>query len=94
MNDTISPHGGKLVNRILEGEKRQEAQKKAENLKSIKVSPRIVSDIELIAVGALSPIEGFMGKEDYDSVVGDMRLSNGLPWTIPVTLNCLVSLKE
>ncbi len=86
MNDTISPHGGKLVNRILEGEKRQEAQKKAENLKSIKVSPRIVSDIELIAVGALSPIEGFMGKEDYDSVVGDMRLSNGLPWTIPVTL--------
>ncbi|MDA2920400.1 sulfate adenylyltransferase [Desulfobacterota bacterium AH_259_B03_O07] len=94
MNDTISPHGGKLVNRILEGEKRQEAQKKAENLKSIKVSPRIVSDIELIAVGALSPIEGFMGKEDYDSVVGDMRLSNGLPWTIPVTLPVSVEVAD
>jgi len=44
------------------------------------------SDLEMIAVGAFSPLNGFMTKEDYDRVIDDMRLSNGLPWTIPVTL--------
>jgi sulfate adenylyltransferase len=45
-----------------------------------------VSDLEMIAVGAFSPLTGFMTKDDYDSVIDDMRLSNGLPWSIPVTL--------
>ncbi|MGB7293628.1 MAG: sulfate adenylyltransferase, partial [Thermodesulfobacteriota bacterium] len=86
MSDIIQPHGGKLVNRLLQGKAREEALLKARSLKSINVSSRIISDIELIAVGAFSPIEGFMGKEDYDSVIENMRLKDGLPWTIPITL--------
>ncbi len=86
MSDIIQPHGGKLVNRLLQGEAKDEALKKATNLKSINVSPRTISDMELIAVGAFSPIEGFMVKEDYDSVIEHMRLKDGLPWSIPITL--------
>jgi len=86
MSDIIRPHGGKLVNRLLQGKDREKALIKARGIKSIKVSSRIISDIELIAVGAFSPIEGFMGKEDYDSVIENMRLKDGLPWSIPITL--------
>ena len=86
MSDIIQPHGGKLVNRLLKGKAREEALIKARGLKSINVSPRIISDIELIAVGAFSPLEGFMGKQDYDSVIEHMRLKDGLPWSIPITL--------
>jgi sulfate adenylyltransferase len=86
MSDMIQPHGGKLVNRLLQGKVREEARLRARSLKSLNVSSRIISDIELIAVGAFSPIEGFMGKEDYDSVIENMRLKDGLPWTIPITL--------
>ncbi|GBD38325.1 Sulfate adenylyltransferase [bacterium HR37] len=85
-NTTIEPHGGKLVSRILEGEEREEALKRVRELKSIFVSSRVISDIELISNGAMSPLEGFMGREDYESVVRDMRLKNGLPWSIPITL--------
>jgi len=86
MENTILPHGGKLVNRILGGEEREEAVKRAKKLKSITVSPRVVSDLELISVGAMSPNEGFMGKEDYRGVVETMRLANSLAWSIPITL--------
>ncbi len=86
MSDIIQPHGGTLVNRLLQGKAREEALIKARSLKSINVSYRIISDIELIAVGAFSPIEGFMGKEDYNSVIENMRLKDGLPWSIPITL--------
>jgi sulfate adenylyltransferase len=86
MKNEIAPHGGKLVNRVLEGEQRAEWLKRSKTLKSITVSPRIVSDLELISVGAMSPNEGFMGKDDYESVVESMRLRNGLPWSVPITL--------
>src|SRR5262245_9034921 len=58
----------------------------AKSLKTITLSPMNLSDIELIACGALSPLAGFMGQADYRKVIYDMHLSNGLPWTIPVTL--------
>jgi sulfate adenylyltransferase len=58
----------------------------ARSLKTITLSPMNVSDVELIAGGAVSPLHGFMGQADYQSVVNDMHLTNGLPWTIPVTL--------
>ncbi|PYU12080.1 MAG: sulfate adenylyltransferase, partial [Acidobacteria bacterium] len=47
---------------------------------------RQLSDVELIAVGAFSPLEGFMGRRDYESILVHERLASGLPWTIPVTL--------
>jgi len=87
MEGSINPHGGRLVNRILEGKEREEALERAKSLKSILVSSRILSDLELISVGAFSPNEGFMGKEDYESVVENMKLKNGLVWSIPLTLS-------
>jgi sulfate adenylyltransferase len=86
MENTILPHGGKLINRVIEGQEREELVKRSKDLKRISVSPRVVSDLELISIGAMSPNEGFMGKEDYESVVEMMRLKNGLPWSVPITL--------
>jgi sulfate adenylyltransferase len=84
---SIEPHGGKLVDREVKGEKKEALAELAGGLKRIILNPRQVSDLELIASGAFSPLEGFMGREDYESVLQNMRLSRGLPWTIPVTLS-------
>lgn len=83
---SIAPHGGTLINRYLRGDMAEATREMARSLKTITLSPMNVSDVELIACGAVSPLQGFMGQADYQSVVDDMRLTNGLPWTIPVTL--------
>ena len=83
---SIAPHGGILINRMLRGEMAQATREMAQNLKIVELSPMNVSDVELIATGVISPLTGFMGEADYRSVVHKMRLTNGLPWTIPVTL--------
>ncbi|WP_174614420.1 sulfate adenylyltransferase [Virgibacillus ihumii] len=80
------PHGGTLINRELEGQAKEEAIKKAESLPSLTVNPWVVSDIELIGIGGFSPLKGFMGQADYESVVNNYRLSDGTVWTIPITL--------
>jgi sulfate adenylyltransferase len=82
----IRPHGGKLINRTLEGRDLEQSLDRAEKLPRLKLNSRQLSDVELIAIGAFSPLTGFMGKIDYDNVVDNQRLENGLPWTIPVTL--------
>ncbi len=82
----IAAHGGTLINRQLTGDARQTAIERANGLVRIILSDLNVADLEMIAIGALSPLTGFMGQADYTSVVHNMRLSNGLPWTIPVTL--------
>jgi sulfate adenylyltransferase len=87
MSGLIEPHGGELINRVVEGKKRDELGKRVKELKRITLSDREISDLEMIAVGAFSPLEGFMCKEDYHSVMDTMTLKNGLPWTIPVTLS-------
>ncbi|MCL5256321.1 MAG: sulfate adenylyltransferase [Chloroflexi bacterium] len=53
----------------------------------LQLNAREFSDLEMIATGAMSPLEGFMGKADYSKVVDEMHLANGLPWTIPITLS-------
>jgi sulfate adenylyltransferase len=83
---TIAPHGGTLVNRYVSIEQEKELRAKAGELPHISLNERQISDLELIAIGAVSPLTGFMGKADYDHVVNEMRLANGLPWSIPVTL--------
>ncbi len=80
------PHGGRLVNRVLEGEERRAALARAAGLKKVALGPKEISDLELIATGAMSPLEGFMTREDYRSVVEDMRLASGLVWSLPITL--------
>jgi sulfate adenylyltransferase len=85
--DGIAPHGGTLVNRLATPEKKALFLEKADSLPRVTLDERAFSDLVMIAIGGFSPLEGFMGKADYDPVVTDMRLANGLPWSIPVTLS-------
>ncbi|HEX7056238.1 MAG TPA: sulfate adenylyltransferase [Bacilli bacterium] len=86
MQETNTPHGGKLINRLAEPKLREELLKLAKNVATIRVNEWTISDLDLIGVGAFSPLTGFMNKEDYISVVERMRLSDGTVWSIPITL--------
>lgn len=83
---TITPHGGKLVDRLIPQDERPEARRRAADLKQIYLNRRQISDLDLIGIGAMSPLDGFMGRADYERVVEEMRLASGLPWSIPITL--------
>ncbi|MBI2822885.1 MAG: sulfate adenylyltransferase [Acidobacteria bacterium] len=80
------PHGGRLVNRIASECERQRWLERMEGIPSVQLNPRQMSDLELVACGAFSPLEGFLGSRDYQSVLECERLASGLVWTIPVTL--------
>ncbi|MBX6353051.1 MAG: sulfate adenylyltransferase [Thermoflavifilum sp.] len=86
MTENISAHGGVLINRVLQGEARREALEASRDLPKIPINRWSMSDLELIGIGAFSPLTGFMGPEDYDAVLESMRLANGLVWSIPITL--------
>lgn len=85
--DAIAPHGGELINRIATAEQRQIFGEKAELLPRIAIDERTASDLVMLAIGGFSPLTGFMEQADYESVVNQMHLTNGLPWTIPITLS-------
>ncbi len=84
--DTIRPHGGILVDRVLRGEVRAAVRERAERMLRVPLDALALSDLELIATGALSPLTGFMRQADYERCVAEMRLANGLVWGVPVTL--------
>ena len=79
------PHGGVLINRELAGAAKSAAEGRAKQLTALTLSEREVCDLEMIAAGAMSPLEGFMTKADYESCLSKKRLANGLVWTLPVT---------
>lgn len=87
MFSLIEPHGGRLVNRFVEGKERDAILDCLPRLKKVVLRDWEVSDLYMIASGGFSPLEGFLCKEDYHSVMDNMRLKNGLVWTIPVTLS-------
>ncbi len=82
----ITPHGGKLVNKIATEEEKKQLEEKAKNLTKITIADRYVSDCEMIANGGFSPLEGFMCKEDAENVINNLHLKNGLLWSIPIVL--------
>jgi sulfate adenylyltransferase len=85
--DSIAPHGGVLVNRIATPAQKAEFLSKADHLPRVQLDARAFSDLVMIAIGAFSPLTGFMEQADYDRTVNEMHLANGLPWAIPVTLS-------
>lgn len=82
----IAPHGGKLIDRSVDPQAEPALREEARGLRSLTLTGREMNDLALIANGALSPLTGFMTRDDYSSVVPSMRLANGLPWSIPVVL--------
>ena len=81
-----SPYGGELIDLVVKGEEYEELLEKSSRLPSIQISQRALCDLELLATGAFSPLDRFMGKADYERVLTEMRLTNGMLFPIPVTL--------
>src|SRR5512135_3569969 len=82
----IAPYGGKLVDLVAVGPERDEILSRAPGLPSIKITMRNLCDLELLATGAFSPLDRFMGKADYERVLHEMRLSDGVLFPLPITL--------
>lgn len=82
-----APHGGVLVNRVLSGNALERARNDAKELMRIKVDRDLVNDIENIADGIFSPLEGFMLEHDFADVLKRGRLANGTAWTVPIVLD-------
>ncbi|GAC1629922.1 MAG: sulfate adenylyltransferase [Ktedonobacteraceae bacterium] len=85
-NQLIAPHGGQLVINMANEAERAELQDRARELPQLVVGSRQLADLEMLAIGAYSPLSGFMKRADYLSVVNNMHLENGLPWSVPITL--------
>jgi sulfate adenylyltransferase len=86
-HNSIAPHGGQLIDRIATPNQKAEFLSKADSLPRVLLDERALSDLVMIAIGAFSPIDGFMNQADYQPVVDTMRLASGLPWSIPITLS-------
>jgi len=84
--ELISPYGGNLVDLVVKGEERDELLEKSSRLPSMQISQRALCDLELLASGAFSPLDRFMGKADYERVLTEMRLTDGVLFPIPITL--------
>ena len=83
----IPPHGGELINLILDREQAAETKAASRDFPSWDLTPRQICDLEMVLNGGFSPLTGFMNKADYESVCSNMRLSSGLLWPMPITLD-------
>jgi sulfate adenylyltransferase len=92
--DNIAPHGGHLINRVATPEQRQEFLTQADALPRVQLDERAMSDLVMIAIGGFSPLVGFMNSLEYEAVVTTMHLTNGLPWSIPITLSVTEAIAE
>ena len=82
-----SPHGGTLLQLLVDGERAEELRAEAARLPTWELTTRQLCDVELLLNGAFSPLQGFLGREDYESVCQRMRLVDGTLWSIPVCLD-------
>ncbi|MGH2626000.1 MAG: adenylyltransferase, partial [Anaerolineales bacterium] len=85
--DLISPYGGALKDLRVPPEALEEERERASRLPALPLSERAVCDLELLATGGFSPLEGFLGREDYRSVLEKMRLADGTVFSIPVVFH-------
>ena len=83
----IQPHGGKLIDRALEGKRKEAVLAAAGRMPRLTVEAETVSDLENIATGVYSPLQGFLGEADFKSVLAESRLSSDVPWTVPIVLD-------
>ncbi len=86
------PHGGRLIQRMSQDPERDRLLDDVKRLPRLDISPEIASDVWNLGIGAFSPLEGFMGSEDFRATLYEKRLTNGAPWTIPIVLD--VSAKQ
>jgi len=93
-NNLIEPHGGELVDLIASEQRAAELKAASKEWKSWDLTPRQICDVELLLCGAFSPLTGFMGSADYESVCDKMRLANGVLWSMPITLDVTEELAE
>ena len=82
----IPPHGGTLINRFAGADRARELTSTASRLPKITLTTKQACDLEMIATGAFSPLEGFVGKADFESICREARLADGTVWPIPITL--------
>jgi sulfate adenylyltransferase len=83
----IPPHGGRLIDLLIEDERAAELRKVSRDWMSIELTDRQVSDLELLVNGSFSPLTGYMGQRDYESVCRDVRLADGTVWPVPIVLD-------
>ena len=86
-NGLIAPHGGALIINMAGESERAALQERAGSLPQFEVGSRQLADLEMLAIGAYSPLHGFMTKADYLGSVNDMHLASGFPWSVPITLS-------
>ena len=88
MVSLVTPHGGKSLNALLLAKSdRVAASKRADNLIKVPMSSRETSDVLMLAMGAYTPLDGFMCEADWHETCVEMKLQNGLFWPIPITLS-------
>ena len=93
MSRLVDPHGGGALKPLLAPEpERAAGLERARSLKRVPISSREASDLLMLAMGAYTPLDGFMGHDDWRGACVDMRLADGVFWPIPITLSCEPSL--
>jgi sulfate adenylyltransferase len=90
----IPAHGGELIDLLARAQEREQLRARASSLARVDLTPKQAADLELLAVGGFSPLRGFQGSDDWRRVVEEMRLADGLVWSIPVTLATTVEASE
>ena len=95
MTKLVAPHGGGQLKPLLIPEaERAEERKRARTLRQVPMSSRETSDLIMLAMGAYTPLDGFMGHDDWRGACADMRLADDTFWPIPITLSCARDLAE
>jgi len=87
MSNLVLPHGGELIPRLVKSEELAEAKKSAAKLPKVRMTSRETSDLIMIGIGAFSPVDGFMGRDDWEGICKELKMANGIFWPIPITLS-------